>query len=112
MQTFHLPDVIREAQTADRRWTEFLRVPALSVGLYRLVAGQADPQQPHGEDEVYYVLSGKARFRAGDDERNVEAGSVLFVEKNVDIASSTSGRILQFWSFLHRRKALRDSVHT
>lgn len=38
----------REAQ--GRAYLEFLRVPALSAGLYVLPAGGEDGQSPHGED--------------------------------------------------------------
>ena len=41
---------------------EFLRVPALSAGLYVLDAGAVDPQPPHTEDEIYHVLAGRARI--------------------------------------------------
>ena len=44
-----------------RLYDEFLRVPDLSVGLYVLEAGGIDPQSPHTEDEVYYVIAGRAR---------------------------------------------------
>ena len=48
-------------------YREFLRVPAMSAGLYVLPAGAADPQRPHHEDEMYYVIRGRARFRAGHE---------------------------------------------
>ena len=53
MQTFDLNDLVANSERAGQRWREFLRVPSLSMGLYRLKAGQADEQQPHTEDEVY-----------------------------------------------------------
>jgi enamine deaminase RidA (YjgF/YER057c/UK114 family) len=56
----------------------------LSVGVYRLKAGQADAQKPHTEDEVYYVVAGQAVFGCGDRGQPVAAGSVIFVERNVD----------------------------
>ena len=74
----------RLAHKADAAWQEVLRVPSLSVGIYRLQPGQADGQQPHGEDEVYYVLQGKAKFRAGVEQRDVTAGSLIFVERQVE----------------------------
>jgi hypothetical protein len=55
MQTFDLSSLVAESERGDQRWREFLRVPSLSMGLYRLRAGQADEQQPHTEDEVYVV---------------------------------------------------------
>ena len=81
MQTFDLNDLLADSERADQRWREFLRVPSLSMGLYRLKAGQADEQQPHTEDEVYFVLSGKAVFRAGGREHAVAPGTILFVER-------------------------------
>lgn len=75
--TLQALDTARRA--ADRRYLEFLRVPDLSAGLYVLEAGASDPQQPHAEDEVYVVVRGRSRFRAGSEERDVEPGSVLFV---------------------------------
>src|SRR5262245_53206653 len=52
MQTFILNNLVAESERGDQRWREFLRVPSLSMGLYRLKARQADEQQPHTEDEV------------------------------------------------------------
>ena len=72
------------ARAAGRRYLEFLRVPELSAGLYVLEAGTLDPQSPHAEDEVYLVVKGRGRFRAGDDEEEVGPGSVLFVPARVE----------------------------
>ena len=63
---------------------EFLRVPTMSAGLYVLAAGATDAQAPHHEDEIYYVLHGKARFKAGDGDQEISAGSVLFVAAEVE----------------------------
>jgi mannose-6-phosphate isomerase-like protein (cupin superfamily) len=82
MQTFSLNDLMMEGQ--DQRWREFLRVPSLSMGLYRLKAGQLDEQNPHGEDEVYFVMSGKASFRADGQEQAVTPGTLIFVERSIE----------------------------
>lgn len=74
----------RERAKAGKLYREFLRVPAMSAGLYVLPAGGTDPQQPHHEDEMYYVIRGHGRFRAGDEDTEVSAGSVLFVAAEVD----------------------------
>lgn len=81
MQTFDLNDLVADSERAGERWREFLRVPSLSLGLYRLKAGQPDEQQPHTEDEVYVVLSGKAVFRAGGREQGVAPGSIRLYQK-------------------------------
>jgi mannose-6-phosphate isomerase-like protein (cupin superfamily) len=82
MQIFSLNDLVAQSERGNQRWREFLRVPSLSMGLYRLRAGQADEQQPHAEDELYFVISGRASFRAGGQEQNVAPGSLIFVERS------------------------------
>lgn len=69
---------------ADKRYLEFLRIPAMSAGLYVLPAGGADPQSPHQEDEMYYVVRGKAQMRVGAESQLVGAGSVIFVEARLE----------------------------
>jgi mannose-6-phosphate isomerase-like protein (cupin superfamily) len=65
-------------------YLEFLRVAAMSAGLYVLPAGGVDAQTPHGQDELYYVVRGKARMRAGAEDRPLEAGTVVFVAAHVE----------------------------
>jgi quercetin dioxygenase-like cupin family protein len=74
----------RQRAASGKRYDEFLRVPAMSAGLYVLPAGADDPQRPHREDEMYYVIRGRARFRAAGEDREVSAGSVLFVAAEVE----------------------------
>lgn len=66
--------------TPDRRYNEFLRVPAMSAGVYVLPAGATDRQSPHNEAEIYCAVRGKAKIRVGEEERAVQPGSVIFVE--------------------------------
>jgi quercetin dioxygenase-like cupin family protein len=84
MQTFNLNGLVAESERGNQRWQEFLRVPSLSMGLYCLKAGQIDEQQPHTEDEVYFVISGKGSFRAGGQGSAVVPGSVIFVERTIE----------------------------
>jgi mannose-6-phosphate isomerase-like protein (cupin superfamily) len=70
--------------TADRRYHEFLRIPALSSGLYVLGAGAVDKQSPHQEDEIYFVVRGRGRIRIGDEETPVTQGNVIFVEARAE----------------------------
>ena len=80
MKAYELKDILQKAAETGERYTEYLRVPALSMGLYRLKAGEEDPQQPHKQDEVYYVLSGRAKFQIEDEVHDVSEGAILYVE--------------------------------
>lgn len=83
MDAFELAELVARREASGEPYLEFLSVPDLSVGLYVLAAGQPDLQQPHGEDEAYYVVSGRGRITVGAEARDVRAGSVVFVAANV-----------------------------
>jgi quercetin dioxygenase-like cupin family protein len=84
---FHTHELAAQRARSGKSYHEFLRVSAISAGLYVLPAGATDPQRPHGEDEMYYVLRGRARFRVEDQgqeiDQEVSAGSVLYVAAEV-----------------------------
>ena len=84
MQAFELAQLLDLHSKAGKLHLEFLKVPDLSMGVYLLAAGGADPQSPHTEDEVYYVVQGKAKIKVGNEDRPVQAGSVVYVEKSVE----------------------------
>jgi len=77
---FHIEDLSRQRAEKNKLYLEFLRVPAMSAGVYALPKAGADPQKPHREDEMYYVVRGLARMQIGSDHAEVRAGSVIFVE--------------------------------
>ena len=84
MLVFDIDAVRRALEAMDSRWKEFMRVETLSAGVYRLKAGETDPQKPHGEDEVYFVTKGRAKFTAGDNVQDVAAGAIIYVEAGRD----------------------------
>lgn len=84
MQAFELAPLLSQRESSNKLYLEFLKVPDLSMGLYVLPADGTDPQSPHTEDEVYYVVSGKAQIRVADEDRAVQAGSIVYVAKNVE----------------------------
>jgi len=65
--------------TDGTHWAEQFRVPDLSVGSYSIPAGGTDDQEPHTEDEIYVVTSGRATFVGGPDRVEVGPGSVIYV---------------------------------
>src|SRR6266508_935001 len=84
MQAYELTQLISQRADSNKLYLEFLKVPDLSMGLYVLPAGGADPQSPHTEDEVYYVVGGKAKILVAEENRDVQAGSIIYVAKNVE----------------------------
>ena len=74
------------AQLADseHRYLPFLNRTTLTSGLYSLPVGATDTQNPHDQDEVYYVVSGKGTFRSGEVAESVGAGSIIFVAAHAE----------------------------
>ena len=85
MDFWEMAELIEARENLGERYLEFFIAEAgtLSLGLYVLQAGDTDPQQPHTEDEIYYVVSGSARIQVGDEDREIRAGSVIFVGTDV-----------------------------
>lgn len=81
MKIFTVDEIHQQQQTEGERWLEFLRVPDLSVGVYHLKAGEKDPQLPHSEDEVYYVLSGRGQIHVSGEDQPVGRDSLVYVAK-------------------------------
>ena len=84
MQAFELAPLLSQRELSNKPYLEFLKVPDLSMGLYVLPAGGVDAQLPHTEDEVYYIVSGVAKIQVADEDREVQAGAIVYVAKNVD----------------------------
>lgn len=84
MEPFAIDELTDKLVREDELFIEFLRRDSMSLEVYRLPAGGTDPQDPHTEDEVYYVVSGAAKIRIGDETHAVEEGDVVFVERTVE----------------------------
>lgn len=88
MLAFKISDLLETLAKSGKPYREFLRTATMSAGVYALPAGGEDKQTPHSEDELYYVVKGRAKFfsEATGARRNREVGpgSVLFVGANAD----------------------------
>lgn len=84
MSPYQLDDLVKQRAAKGDLYLEFLRVPSMSMGLYQLAAGAYDPQLPHTEDEIYYITQGCGMIRVGDEDHDIQAGSIIFVAATVD----------------------------
>ncbi|MDQ3930326.1 MAG: cupin domain-containing protein [Chloroflexota bacterium] len=84
MEAFELGELLDERTQSERPYLEFLRKSSMSAGIYVLPAGGVDAQKPHTEDELYYVVSGRATIMVGGEDRPAQAGSAVFVGANVE----------------------------
>lgn len=75
----NVEELMASMRRSGRPYQEFLRTLSMSAGVYVLESGTQDRQSPHTEDEVYYVVRGRARFRQGTQDHPVAPGDVLYV---------------------------------
>ncbi len=85
-QVFDVADLTDTDADAPVSYREFLNVPSMHCGVYRLAKGSSDMQTPHDEDEVYYVVEGKAQLKVGGENREVGPGSVMYVRASEEHA--------------------------
>ena len=81
---FEFPDLVAKREQSKQPYLEFLKVPTLNAGIYMLPADGQDQQKPHPQDEMYYVVSGRAMIQIGREDLPVQPGSVIFVKAGVE----------------------------
>ncbi|PKB81469.1 MAG: hypothetical protein BZY88_06515 [SAR202 cluster bacterium Io17-Chloro-G9] len=84
MEAFDLTQIVGLHARSGQSYHEFIRSEYLSCGLYCLAAGSVDPQQPHTEDEIYYVIKGSATVSVDGEDRLISEGATIFVAKEVE----------------------------
>jgi mannose-6-phosphate isomerase-like protein (cupin superfamily) len=85
--------------------SELLSSDVLSVSFSILPAGATNVQQPHTEDEVYYIISGRAAIRVAEEDWPVGPGSLVYVATGVEHhfhSIEEELRLLIFWAPPHR----------
>jgi mannose-6-phosphate isomerase-like protein (cupin superfamily) len=84
MKAIDLEEARMALAASGESYHQFLNEGSLSLGLYALPAGSDDPQDPHAEDEVYFVVTGRALVHVDGEDRAVSPGSMIFVGEGVD----------------------------
>jgi mannose-6-phosphate isomerase-like protein (cupin superfamily) len=103
MDAFDVDELVARLDTSGHDFAEFFRAPSgtLSMTIAFWPAGGEDPQEPHAEDEVYYVASGRGRIKVAEDDREVLAGSVVYVAAGVEHrfhSIEDDMQVVVFWS--------------
>ncbi len=84
MDLFEISDLLSRREESGQLYLEFFEAPTMSIGVYELAAGSTDPQQPHTEDEVYYVVGGTGQVLIDGEDSDIGPGSVIFVAAGVE----------------------------
>jgi mannose-6-phosphate isomerase-like protein (cupin superfamily) len=100
---FQIGDALANLASDRHDFSEFFRSPSGSLSLMaaRWPAGAIDDQTPHTEDEVYYIVAGRALLTVAGAVTPVAPGAVAFVAAGVEHQFSEIGEdleVLVFWS--------------
>ena len=111
MDAFVAKELLAGLDSSGHDSAEFFRSSTLSLTVARWPAGSVDGQEPHTEDEVYYVVSGRARFSVADEDVAVGAGSIAYVAAGAehcfhDIQEDLE--VIVFWAPPRHTNAPRD----
>jgi mannose-6-phosphate isomerase-like protein (cupin superfamily) len=93
MNVFYFDSAAADMRERAETWSQPLRVPAMSVGVYLLSAGSKDEHTPHHEDEVYDVVRGRAVLRIGSSTRAVGPATAFSSPREIPTILKTSGMI-------------------
>jgi mannose-6-phosphate isomerase-like protein (cupin superfamily) len=102
-EPLQLTELLGRLERDAHDFAEVFRAPAgsLSLTVARWPAGSVDDQQPHTEDEVYYVAAGEAVLDVAGELVPVRPGSIAFVAAGVEhrfTLISEDLETLVFWS--------------
>ena len=78
-EAFEVEAVRRRLEAGNGGYEVVHSSPGLEIGVYVLVAPEPDRQQPHEDDEVYVVLSGRGVLTIEGKEIPVTEGQAVFV---------------------------------
>ena len=78
---FNMDELSAQNATTDLPYLEFMRVESMSAYIYELPAGASDEQEPHDQDEIYYVVKGRSDFTVDGETVAIKPGDILFVKK-------------------------------
>jgi mannose-6-phosphate isomerase-like protein (cupin superfamily) len=56
----------------------------MSITWVDVEPGKEQPAHSHGPQQVYVITRGSGRMRVGDEERDVSAGSMVFIPSNTE----------------------------
>lgn len=101
VEAFHLAELIAELDSSRHDAAEFFRAETLSLTVAYWPAGSVDTQQPHTEDEVYYIAAGRAQLQVAGEDREVGPGTIVYVAAAVEhhFHSIEEGlKVVVFWS--------------
>jgi mannose-6-phosphate isomerase-like protein (cupin superfamily) len=84
MHAFGLAPVVEQLRAAGGGYEIVHESAGLELGVYVLVAPEADRQQPHEDDEIYIGLEGSGILEVEGKQVPMNVGEAIFVEAGIE----------------------------
>ena len=81
---FDLTSYIGKIKKSSSYFYTFINKSRLAADLLLLQPGEKDTQEPHDNDEIYYVISGDGFLKIKNKDYKISKDKIFFVGKNVD----------------------------
>ena len=78
---YNLKDNLEKIQKSNSYFHTFINKDNLAAGVLILKSGEEDTQEPHENDEVYFVLSGNGCLKIKNKNYTVSKDKLFFVAK-------------------------------
>ena len=80
---FNLKDNLDKIKKDNSYFHTFINKDSLAAGILFLKPGEEDTQEPHENDEVYFVISGNGYLKIKNKNYKVSKDKLFFVAKGV-----------------------------
>ena len=84
MHAFGVGSVVERLRASGGGYEIVHESPGVELGVYVLVAPEADKQQPHEDDEIYVGLEGRGTLDVEGEAFPITEGTALFVPAHAD----------------------------
>ena len=82
---FNLKDTLDKIKKDNSYFHTFINKDSLAAGILFLKPGEEDTQEPHENDEVYFVISGNGYLKIKNKNYKVSKDKLFFVGKGVSL---------------------------
>ena len=72
-------EVLKKLKASGNWIYGFMSKGTMDAGILSLAPGEKDPQGPHANDELYYVIRGHGFVRIEKENVSIKPGSIIFV---------------------------------
>ena len=81
---FNINEYIEKIKQTDVYFHTFINKESLAAGVLVLQPGEKDTQEPHDNDELYFILKGDGFLKINDIDHSVSENKMYFVGKNIE----------------------------